>query len=196
MKKNDSCIGIAGTIGAVGGAAYAFRHPSEKVCKKIAENGPNIVNTLKAYKDAFTLKNAQAAVKSTELDLDSYTKLKNIVKTISQTLKKEQEVVNIANTPFAQRTKSYKEAVKEANKARSSFRKAMFSFSKELQDKLTKVGAFDPEKFKAVLTETKQRALYAYKELGKGSLKGLAIGAAAGVAVGVALKYILNKSEK
>lgn len=191
-NKNNSYIYTAGAMGALGGTIYGFKHPSEQACKKLSQMGPTIIETLQGYKDSFNKKAANEAVTTGKLDLLSYEKFKKIYESISDTLEKEKIVKQVLETPISERTKSFKDAVKEANKARAGFRKAMFGFSKKLQNQFIELKIFDKETFTQTIKATKKKTISAYKELSKGALKYLAIGLAAGVAIGAAFKLIIK----
>ena len=195
-KNNNSYIVTTGTIGALGGGIYKFRHPNEKVCQYVAQNGFSAVDSLKGYKDSFNPEAASKAVTSGKLPLNLYTKFKNLYESISDSLEKAIQEKKIINTPFEQRTKTLKEAIKESNASRAKFRRAMFGFDKPLQEKLSELNIFNKENFTNTIKESKKKVILSYKELSKGGLKGALIGAAVGVLAGVGLKQLFTKDTK
>lgn len=191
-KNNNSYIGISTTLGAAGGALYGFKHPNEKSCLKMSKLTPTVVDTMREYKDSFNLSAAKKSVAEGALNLQEYGKVENIVKNLTDVMEKEQTVKDILNTPFEQRTVSFKDAVKEANMARPKLYKSLLQLNKNFQDKLAESKIFDKEKFEAATKAAKKKTIAMYKELSRGTAKGLAVGAAAGAAVG----YFLNSISK
>ena len=193
MDKNY--IPTCSVIGAGAGAIYAFRHPSEKVCAKISKIGPDFAQTMKDYKDSFKMVNALDAFKKGEITKEEYNYLTQLHGAICNTYKKEQKVIDILNTPIAERTETYRSAVKKANASRPKLWKQIIKFNKDMQDKYAEIGIFDKEKFAQTLEAAGKKLKLMYKEISKRTVLGLVIGAVIGSAVGYYLNRISNKSK-
>lgn len=190
--SSDNYIPISASVGAIAGGLYGFRNPSEKVCKKIAGVKPTITETMKEYADSFDIMQAGKKVKSGELSLDEYKKTARIYKAVYNTFEKEKQITDVMNTPIEERTMTFRQAVKEANKTRPELYKAMFGFNNKFKAKLTELEIFDAEKFSQAYKQAAKKMVFMYKELGKGALKGLGIGAVAGVLIGHSLNKIAD----
>ena len=193
MSSDKNYIPISTVTGAVIGAGYGFRNPSEKVCKKIAQVKPSIIDTMKNYSECFDIKNAGAKVRSGELRLDEYKKTADIYGAIYNVYQKEQQVKDIMDMPIDQRPMTFKQAVKEANKSHIKLFKAMIKFNNSFKEKLTDLEIFDAEKFTKTYHQAAKKTALMYKELSKGALKGLGIGAMLGSFAGIALNNISKK---
>lgn len=193
MSKDHNYIGVSATLGGIGGAVYGFRHPSEKSIARIAQMKPSAIDTMMEYRDSFNIDTACDAVRSEKLTLDEFDKVKTIKNAIHETCEKEQQIIEVANTPIENRTKTFRQAVKEANATRPKLWKSMFLLNKDFKEKLIELNIFDAERFNAAMDAAKAKLKPLYKELSKGAAKGLAIGIAAGVAVGAFLNRIANK---
>lgn len=191
-KNNTSYIPITAATGAVGGAFYGFKHPSEKSCLKMSNLKPTVIETMTEYKDSFNLENAKIATAEGKLQLDEYSKVEKIVKNFNDVIEKEQKVQEVLETPFEQRTTTLKNATKEANALRPRMYKALLQLTTDFQNKLVELNIFDKEKFASTTKATKAKAVTLWKELSKGAAKGIAVGIAAGVATG----YFLNLISK
>lgn len=196
-KNNTSYIPIATATGAVGGAFYGFKHPSEKSCLKMSNLKPTVIETMTEYKDSFNLERAQVAAAEGKLQLDEYSKVEKIVKNFNDVIEKEQKVQEVLETPFEQRTTTLKNATKEANALRPKMYKALLQLTTDFQNKLVELNIMDKEKFCTTTKAAKAKAVTMWKELSKGAAKGLAVGLAAGAAVGYGLNFITRtKAEK
>lgn len=193
VKKNNSYITMSTVTGAAIGAVYGFRHPSEQTCIKLAQLKPTVVETMKDYADSFDMSAASKAVAEGKINLKEYTDVKNIVNNLTDVMQKEQLVRDIEQTPFEQRTMSFRQAVKEANKSRPKLYKALFKLQQDFQNKLIENNIFNKEKFEQATAAAKNKMCTMYKMLSKCALKGLAIGAAIGLAAGFALSKIVTK---
>ena len=193
MTTDKNYMPISVGTGAVIGAAYGFRNPSEKVCKKLAQK-PTIVDTMKGYFDCFNIKEACEAVRGKQLTSDEFEKANNIRKAIYNTYQKEKQIVDIMNQSILERPMTFKQALKEANKTRLPLYKEMFCFNNEFKQKLVELNIFDAEKFSKVLEAAVNKTMLTYKELSKGALKGLSIGALIGVGIGAFLNNISHKA--
>lgn len=182
----------AGVAGGLGGAVYGLRHPSSKAVDKLAQLTPTTVETMQGYRDSFDISAAKKAVAEGKLDLKTFNTVKNITDVFDEIVQKEQAVVDIQKTPYAQRTKTLKQAIKEANAMRPKMYKSMFAFGR-IQDKLIETGVFDAEKMKQINKLTKQKMFKMYKYLAGSITKGLAIGAAVGALVGLGIHSIVKK---
>ncbi len=191
-KNNTSYIPITAATGAVGGAFYGFKHPSEKSCLKMSNLKPTVIETMTEYKDSFNLENAKIATAEGKLQLDEYSKVEKIVKNFNDVIEKEQIVKEVLDTPFEQRTTTLKNATKEANALRPKMYKALLQLTTDFQNKLIELNIFDKEKFASATKAAKGKAVTLWKELSKGAAKGIAVGIAAGVATG----YFLNLISK
>lgn len=194
MSENRNYIGIGATTGAIAGTIYGFKYPSEKTCIKLAKLQPDVVTTMKEYRDCFDILAAGQAVRKGNLTIDEYKKINDIRTAIHNVYTKEKEIIDISNTPFENRTKTFKQAVKEANQARPDLFKAIFKLNKNLKSKLIENGIFDEERFLKAMKEASQKTLTAYKELLKGALKWITIGGIAGALISAGIIKILNKN--
>ena len=193
MDKNY--IPACGVIGAGAGAVYAYRHPSKKACMKISQTGPSFVQTMGNYKDSFNMVNALTAFNEQKITKEEYTDLTQLYNAICSTYQKEKIVEDIVNTPYNQRTESYKSAVKKANASRPRLWKQMIKFNKYKQDKYAEMGIFDNEKFAQTLNDAGKKLKLIFKETSKRVAAGIVIGTAIGSAVGYYLNKISNKSK-
>lgn len=193
VKKNNSYLTMSTATGAAIGAAYGFRHPDEQTCLKLSQLKPTVVETMKNYIDSFDMSAASKAAAEGKINLKEYTDVKHIVNNFTDVMQKEQLVRDIAQTPFEQRTTSFRQAVKEANAARPKLYKSMFKLQQDFKTKLIENNIFNQEKFVQATAAAKKKARAMYKMLSKCAFKGLAIGAAIGLAAGFALNKIVTK---
>jgi len=193
MTKDNGYIGISTTIGAISGTVYGLRHPGEESLAKIQKLKPSTVDLMKEYRDSFDIMAAGQALKEGKITEDEYKKANDIRTAIHNTYEKEQQIIDIADTPLDERTKTFRQAVKEANATRPELWKSMFKLNGEFKQKLIDLKIFDNEKFTSAYNSAKKKTGTMYKELSKCAAKGLAIGAAAGIAIGVVLNKIANK---
>ena len=190
MSSDKNYIPISVTTGAIIGTVHGFRNPSEAVCKKLAQTKPSLTETMKNYADCFDMKTAAQKVRTGELRLDEYQKTNNVYSAIYDVYEKEKQIIDVMETPIEERTMTFRQAIKEANKARPELWKAMFSLNKEFKQKLIDLGVFDAEKFSQTLKSAARKTALSYKELSKGAFKGLGIGAVIGTGIGLFLNHI------
>lgn len=200
MKVNNNnsskpYVITAGVAGGLGGAVYGYTHPSMKVCDKLEKMHPTIVENLQSFNDAFKLEAAKTALKEGKLDKKSFVILENISNMFIEIIKKEKEIKRIADTPYSQRVKPFKQAVKEANKLRPKLYKALFGLHKDVQSKLIKAGAFDLKQYAIATNEGKKKALKSFKLLSIGMLKFLPVGAAIGAIIGLGVHSLFNNNK-
>ena len=189
MDNNKNYIPACGIIGGVSGAVYGWKHPSEKTCMKIAKVKPTFVETMQGYKDCFNMQAAENAFNEEKITKEEYEKLKNLYSAISDTYEKEKKVVDISNTPYEERTESFRSAVRDAYSVRPKLWKNMMKFNKELQDKFAQLNIFNKNKFADTLFQAGTKLKVIFKELSKCASIGLAFGAVLGSGLG----YFLNK---
>lgn len=193
MTNNLNNIAIGTTTGAIIGGIYGFRNPSEKTFIKLSKLGLSTASTLKVYRDCFDMLSAGTAVRSGNLTLDEYRQTNNIRTAIHNVFEKEKQIMEIANTPFEQRTKTLQEAIKEANEARPNLYKEMFNFNNRLRTKLIENNVFDNKKFLNAMENMAKKSFIALKEVSKGALKWLGIGAITGAIIGYLANIISEK---
>jgi hypothetical protein len=194
MATDRNYMSISIATGAVIGAGYGFKHPSEEVCKKLALQKPTITETMKGYFDCFDMMKASEAIRSKALSADEYEKTNNIRKAIYNTYQKEKQIIDIMNMPIQDRPITFKQAVREANKTRPELYKKMIGLNGEFKQKLIDLQIFNTEKFSEILKATAKKTTLVYKELSKGAVKGLAVGTVIGTAIGYFLNNISRKS--
>lgn len=194
MTSDKNYMPISIGTGALIGAVYGFRNPSEEVCKKLAQQKPSIVDTMKGYFDCFDIAAASRAVQGRQLTSDEFEKTNNIRKAIYNTYQKEKQIVDIMNMPIEKRPMTFKQCIREANKTRPELYKEMFLFNNEFKQKLVDLQIFNTEKFTKILNEAAKKTVHTYKELSKGALKGLGIGILVGTGIGAFLNNISKKT--
>jgi len=192
-NNNKNYIPISATIGGIGGAIYGWRHPSEKSCVKIAQTSPSFADTMQGYKSCFDLEKAKEALNEKKITQDEFTRIENLLNSINNVYEKEKKVAEIANTPYEERTQSFKSAVREAYGARPRLYKNMMKFTKELQDKFSDLKIYDKEKFTETYIAAGKKLKVIFKELSKNASIGLAAGIAGGTLFGYFLNRISNK---
>lgn len=194
FMADNNYIPISAIAGGTFGAIKWFRNPSEKTCLKLAKLEPNMIDTLKEYRDCFDIQAAGSAVREGKMTLNDYKITNNIRTAIHNLFEKEKQVRDIVNTPFEKRTKTYKQAVKEANSGRKELFKSMLKLDKNIMPKLVENNVLDIEKFSKTMKAMEHKLIITLKELAKGALKGLAIGTIAGAIIGSALNKISDKA--
>ena len=192
-NNNKNYIPASIAIGGIGGAIYGWRHPSENSCIKIAQTEPSYADTMQSYKSCFDLEKAKEALNEKKITQDEYTKIEKLLDSINNVYEKEMKVAEIANTPYEERTQSFKSAVREAYGARPRLYKSMINFTKELQDKFYGLKIFDKEKFTETYVAAGRKLSVIFKELSKNAGIGLAAGIAGGTLFGYFLNRISNK---
>ncbi len=192
MSNDNNYIGISTAIGGLGGAVYGFRNPNEQTITKITRMKPSLVDVMQEYRDSFNYLKAGDAFREGKITEEEYKRANDIRTAFHNVYEKEKQVIDIANTPIEERTKTFRQAVKEANATRPKLWKTIIGFDKDFRNKLIELEIFDAEKFSAAFKAIKGKMLFTYKELGKFAAKGLAIGAAIGAVVGIALNKISN----
>lgn len=180
-------------IGGLAGIGYGLKNPSEKSLDKIQKLRPRVYETMQDYRASFNLNKAKEAVLNQNLDLNSYTKVKNIADIFVDVAKKEKNIEKVLNTPYAERTISLKQAIKEANSLRPKMYKTLMSLDVELQNKLEKLKIFNKKKFVETTKFAKVKTIAMWKELSKGMIKFGAMGVAIGALIGAGLYKIANK---
>lgn len=186
-------IGTGLTVGGLAGAHYGLKNPSNKSFA-IAENmRPFVHETMRDYRACFNLKNAKKAVMEGKLDLDSFSKIKELTNNFIDAAKKEKNIKKILNIPYSNRPISLKEAIKEANATRPKLYKSLFNFNVDLQNKLAELKIFNKQKFVNTINFAKTKAIAMNKELIKGILKFGVIGASVGALIGAGVYKIVNK---
>lgn len=186
-------ITTGAVVSGLAGAGYGLKNPSEKAVNKIRNLRPRVYESMQDYRASFNLKNAHEAVVNGKLDLNSYSKVKNIADTFVEVAKKEKNIERVLNTPYEKRTISLKQAIKEANSLRPKMYKQLLALDVKLQDKLEKLKIFNKNKFVETTKLAKNKTIAMWKELSKGMLKFGAIGIAIGSLIGAGLYKITNK---
>ncbi len=192
-KSQKNYALTAGIAGGIGGAVYGLKHPGQNAVDKISKLRPTSVETFTGYRNSLNISNATKAVAEGKLDLATYNVVKNIADIFEKVIEKEQAIVDIQNTPYNQRTKSFRQALKEANSVRPKMYKALLKLNKNLQDKLSEAGAFDAKKMQETTSLAKTKMAKMYKYLAGGIAKGAAVGLAAGALIGLGIHSIVKK---
>ena len=186
-NNNKNYIPISAVIGGTGGAIYGWRHPSEKSCIKIAQTEPSFADTMQDYKSCFDLEKAKEALNEKKITQDEFTKIEKLLDSINNVYEKEKKVAEIANTPYEERTQSFKYG------ARPRLYKNMVNFTKELQDKFSELKIYDKEKFTKTYIAAGRKLKVIFKELSKNASIGTAVGIVGGTLFGYFLNRISNK---
>ena len=190
---NKNYIPVCSLIGGGCSAAYAFRHPSEKMCIKFSQMKPSIPEAMKGYMDSFNIEQAKSNLYGGQITEGEYNSVRDLYNAIKDTYNKEQKVVDVLNTPYGERTVTLKSAIKDANASRPKLWKHLIKFSRNMQDKYAELGIFDKEQFEQVYNAAAKKAKLMFKETSKRMGMGLVIGSAIGAAVGYYLNRISNK---
>lgn len=194
MSDTKNYIPASMAISGLCGGLYGFYHPNEESCLKLSKMKPTMVETFKDYKDSFNMANAQDALKKKKISQTEFDKLKKVIDNLSNVLQKEEYAEAVLNTPYEERTTSYKSAIKDANKARPKLWKSLFCLTTDFHNKLSDLEIMNQEKFKEALSAAKKRLKDTYKELSKGGLKGLAVGLVLGLGIGAFLNNVAKKN--
>ena len=189
MSKDNNYIPITTAVGGIGGAIYGFRHPSEKSIARIEKLEPKITETMKEFRDCFDILTAGQSVREGNLALNEYQEVNDLRTLFHKAFEKEQQVIDVSNTPIEERKITFKEAIKEANEIRNKVWVKLITLNSELKEKMVKFGIFDLEKFNQVRNSCKTKFIATLKELSKGAAKTAAIG----TAIGLGLGYYFNK---
>ncbi|MBR1425093.1 hypothetical protein IJ579_05980 [bacterium] len=196
-ESNKSYILPAALGGGFGGAVYGFFNPSDDAIKKIMDKKPTLTDALEEYAKSFDLEEAKKALESKNLTQDEFNSLEEIFSNHQDWIAKEKVVNEILDTPFNEREKSFKDAVKEANKARSKLYKSISKFKKipqETMEKLIELKIVNMEVMEKAYKAMIDKAFFMFKELSKGAMKGIGFGIALGTAFGGFLNYIARKN--